>query len=44
MSRSPVPGHEEIDHVLVDQWQRLMEIRQVQTDPLSELRSPNSGS
>lgn len=26
------------------QWQRLMEIQQVQTDLLSELRSPKNGS
>ena len=36
--------HEKIDHMLVHQWQRLMEIQQVQTDLLSELRSPKSGS
>ena len=36
--------HEKIDHILVHQWQRLMEIQQVQTDLLSELRSPKSGS
>jgi len=35
--------HEKIDHMLVHQWQRLMEIQQVQTDLLSELRSPKSG-
>jgi len=36
--------HEKIDHMLVHQWQGLMEIQQVQTDLLSELRSPISGS
>jgi uncharacterized membrane protein len=36
--------HEKIDHMLVHQWQRLMEIQQVQTDLLSELRSPKRGS
>jgi hypothetical protein len=36
--------HEKIDHMLVHQWQRLMEIQQVQTDLLSELRSRKSGS
>jgi uncharacterized membrane protein len=36
--------HEKIDHMLVHQWQRLIEIQQVQTDLLSELRSPKSGS
>ena len=36
--------HEKIDHMLVHQWRRLMEIQQVQTDLLSELRSPKSGS
>jgi uncharacterized membrane protein len=36
--------HEKIDHMLVHQWQRLMEIQQVQTDLLSELRPPKSGS
>ncbi len=30
--------HEKIDHMLVHQWQRLMEIQQVQTDVLEELR------
>lgn len=35
--------HEKIDHMLVHQWQRLMEIQQVQTDLLSELRSQKSG-
>jgi hypothetical protein len=44
MSRSPVPSHEKIDHMLVHQWQRLMEIQRIQTDLLSELRSRNSGS
>jgi|GEM_PF-6126619 len=44
MSRSPVPSHEDIDHMLVHQWQRLMEIQQIQTDLLSELRSRNGGS
>jgi uncharacterized membrane protein len=36
--------HEKIDHMLIHQLQRLMEIQQVQTDLLSELRSPKSGS
>jgi uncharacterized membrane protein len=36
--------HEKIDHMLVHQWQRLIEIQQVQTDLLSELRSPKRGS
>ena len=36
--------HEKIDHMLVHQWQRLIEIQQVQTDLLSELRSPKGGS
>jgi uncharacterized membrane protein len=36
--------HEKIDHMLVHQWQRLIEIQQVQTDLLSELRSPKKGS
>jgi len=31
--------HEKIDHMLVHQWQRLMEIQQLQTDLLSEMRS-----
>ncbi|PWB68368.1 MAG: hypothetical protein C3F14_00145 [Deltaproteobacteria bacterium] len=35
--------HEKIDHMLVHQWQRLMEIQQVQTDLLSELHSPKNG-
>lgn len=34
----------EHDYRLVHQWQRLIEIQQVQTDLLSELRSPKSGS
>ena len=36
--------HEKIDHMLVHQWQRLIEIQQVQTDLLSELRSAKRGS
>jgi uncharacterized membrane protein len=31
--------HEKVDHMLIHQWQRLMEIQQVQTDILEELRS-----
>ncbi|MGE5189212.1 MAG: DUF1003 domain-containing protein [Gemmatimonadota bacterium] len=36
--------HEKIDHMLVRQWQRLMEIQQLQMDLLSELRSTGDGS
>jgi uncharacterized membrane protein len=30
--------HEKVDHLLVHQWQRLMEIQDVQMDLLAELR------
>jgi len=30
--------HEKVDHLLVHQWQRMMEIREVQMDLLAEVR------
>jgi uncharacterized membrane protein len=29
--------HEKVDHIMVQQWQRLAEIQQIQTDLMNEL-------
>jgi uncharacterized membrane protein len=35
--------HEKLDHLLNTQWQRLLEIQQIQTDLIEELARPNGG-
>ncbi len=35
--------HEKLDHLLNTQWQRLLEIQQIQTDLMAELARPNAG-
>jgi len=35
--------HEKIDHLLLDQWSRMMQIQQVQLDMLEELQKKVKG-
>jgi len=36
--------HEKLDHLLMNQWQRLLEIQEIQTELIGEISEKGAGS
>jgi len=36
--------HEKLDHLLMNQWQRLLEIQEIQTELIGEISEKRAGS